>query len=164
MMINMTKRQILQRLFLRFLMKNTFYKQDFVKIWNLFAGENKYFNTDENFEVVHSFFIQNLEKEHFIVDTTAIPRKYTSTYHAYQLKKICLPVELQEPYESICEKTYQLNKALQQNELEIECLNECFKEFPSIRFQIELLIQKKQNYQFSLQSKVNVLKELMQTF
>lgn len=68
--------------------------------------------------------------------------KYTSKYHAYQIKKICLPVELQEPYESICEKTNQLNKALQQNELEIECLNECFNEFPSIRFQIELLIQK----------------------
>ncbi|HCQ9734838.1 TPA: hypothetical protein OMQ38_003685, partial [Acinetobacter baumannii] len=102
-------------------------------------------------------------KEYFIVDPINIPQKYTSKYHAYQIKKICLPVELQEPYESICEKTNQLNKALQQNELEIECLKECFNEFPSIRFQIELLIQKKKDYQFSLQSKVNVLKELIQT-
>ena len=76
------------------------------------------------------------------MDPINIPQKYTSKYHAYQIKKICLPVELQEPYESICEKTNQLNKALQQNELEIECLKECFNEFPSIRFQIELLIQK----------------------
>ncbi|AZC08513.1 hypothetical protein KC095_12570 [Acinetobacter nosocomialis] len=163
-MVEMTKRQILQRLFLRFLMKNSFHKLAFTEIWSLFVGHNSYLNNDENFEVVHSFFIHHLVKEYFIVDSINIPQKYTSKYHAYQIKKFCLPVELQEPYESICEKTNQLNKALQQNELEIECLNECFNEFPSIRFQIELLIQKKKDYQFSLQSKVNVLKELIQTF
>lgn len=160
----MTKRQILQRLFLRFLMQNTFYEQSFVEIWTLFIGEKNNFNNDENFEAIHSFFIKNLEKEYFIVDTTSIPHKYTSIYHSYQLKKICLPVELQGPFESICEKTHQLNKALQQNEIEIEYLNECFNEFPSIRFQIELLTQQKKDYQLSLQSKVNVLNELIQTF
>ncbi|WP_151740205.1 hypothetical protein [Acinetobacter nosocomialis] len=160
----MTKRQILQRLFLRFLMNNTFYKKEFVEIWALFIGHKNNFNNLENFEAIHSFFIRDLEKEYFMVDKKSIPRKYTSIYHSYQLKKICLPLELQGPYESICEKKYELNDTLQQNQIEIEYLSECFNEFPSIRFQIELLIQQKKDYNLSLQSKINVLHELIQTF
>jgi len=160
----MTKRQILQRLFLRFLMRNTFSKQAFAEIWSLFIGEKNYLNNDENFELIYKFFMQTLEKEYFIVDTKSIPPKYTSIYHAHQLKKICLPVEMRDPFESIWGRTQQFNIALQQNELEIEYLNECFNEFPSIRFQIELLIQQKRDNQFFLKSKINVLKELIQTF
>ncbi|ERH69057.1 hypothetical protein RFW92_02290, partial [Acinetobacter baumannii] len=55
----MTKRQILQRLFLRFLMNNTFYKKEFVEIWALFIGHKNNFNNLENFEAIHSFFIRD---------------------------------------------------------------------------------------------------------
>lgn len=71
---------------------------------------------------------------------------------------------MRDPFESIWGRAQQFNIDLQQNELEIEYLNECFNEFPSIRFQIELLIQQKRDNQFFLKSKINVLKELMQTF
>lgn len=160
----MTKRQILQRLFLRFLMRNTFHNQSFTEIWLLFIGTKNSLNKNENFELIHSFFKQTLEKEYFTVDTNSIPLKYTSKYHVYQLKKICLPVEMQKSFESIYERVHQLNRVLQQGELEIEYLHECFNEYPTIRFQIEILIQQKQENLFSLQSKLNVLKELIQTF
>lgn len=69
----MTKRQILQRLFLRFLVRNTFIKQAFAEIWSLFIGEKNYLNNAENFELIYNFFMQTLEKEYFIVDTKSIP-------------------------------------------------------------------------------------------
>jgi hypothetical protein len=60
----MTKRQILQRLFLRFLMNNTFYKKEFVEIWALFIGHKNNFNNLENFEAIHSFFYTRLALLH----------------------------------------------------------------------------------------------------
>ncbi|MDC5008816.1 hypothetical protein OHW24_16090 [Acinetobacter baumannii] len=162
----MTKRQIIQRLFLRFLMNNTFYKQEFIHIWSLFISEKKLLDDDENIEIVQDFFKQLLEKEYFIVEANTVPKQYTSTYHVYQIKKLCLPEELRSSYESIYLKTQNLNNAIRRNELELELeyLNECFNDYPSIRFQVEILIQQKQEHQYSLQSKINVLKELIQFF
>lgn len=163
-MVNMTKRQILQRVFLRFLMKNKFYKQTFVEIWSIFIDKKVSLNNDENFEVIYSFFKKTLEQEYFIMDIESVPPKYTSKYNLYQLKKICLPEDLQGPYESIYEKTNQLKKALRGNEIEIEYLNECSKEFPIIGLQIDFLMHEKKDNQFTLQSQIRVLKELIQTF
>ncbi len=163
-MVDMTKRQILQRMFLRFLMKNTFHKQDFVEIWSLFVSKKSFLDNSENLESIHSFFMEVLEKEYFTVEMKSIPPKYTSIYQAYQIKKLCLPVELRPSYQSIYERTLDLNKALRRNELEIEYLKECFNDFPNLRFQVEHLIQQKRDYQLSLQTKISVLEELINFF
>ncbi|ENZ1200872.1 hypothetical protein PGJ85_016250 [Acinetobacter baumannii] len=160
----MTKGQILQRLFIRFLIAKKFEKYEFTQIWSLFIENRKYLNTEENFEFIYQFFKQLLEKRFFIIDMEKLPLKYTSAYESYELKKFNLPEELQSAYESIFIKTKSLEKDLQKNEMEIQYFEEYFKEYPVIQFQIELLLHKKQQEHLKLKTQVDVLKELIKTF
>lgn len=160
----MTKGQILQRLFVRFLEKRKFENCLFQDIWKAFIEKRDYLNSKENFDFVYDYFREFLEEDHFIMDITSIPPKYTSTYTTHQLKKLCLPKELQSPYETIFEKKQKIRSDIHKHQIEIECLHECFKEFPSIRFQIEFLIQQKQGELIKLESRANALTELIETF
>lgn len=160
----MTKGQILQRLFVRFLTKREFQNCFFQDIWNAFIEKRDYLNSKENFDFVYDYFKEFLEEDYFIMDITSIPPKYTSTYTAHQLKKLCLPKELQFPYETIFLKTQKIRNDINKYQIEIECLHECFKEFPPIRFQIELLIQQRKQELVKLESRANALTELIETF
>jgi len=160
----MTKGQILQRLFIRFLVKMKFQNCLFQDIWNAFIEKRDYLNTEENFDFIYDYFKALLKEDYFIMDITSIPPKYTSTYTTHQLKKLSLPKELQSPYETIFIKTQNIKNDIHKNQIEIECLHECFKEFPDIRFQIEFLIQQKQQELVKLESRANALTELIETF
>ncbi len=160
----MTKGQIVQRLFIRFLIRNEFQNCLFQDIWNAFIEKCDYLNSEQNFYFIYEYFQKLLKEDYFIMDIATTPPKYTSAYTAYQLKKLLLPKELQSPYENIFQQTQEIKNEIHKNQLEIECLNECFKDFPAIRFQIEFLIQQKQQELIRLKSKVSALTELIETF
>lgn len=160
----MTKGQILQRLFVRFLANMKFQNCLFQEIWNSFVEKRDHLNSKENYDFIYIYFKEFLEKDCFIMDIATIPPKYTSAYTAYQLKKLLLPKELQSPYENIFQQMQEIKNEIHKNQLEIECLNECFKDFSAIRFQIEFLIQQKQQELIRLESKVNALTALIETF
>lgn len=160
----MTKGQILQKLFVRFLAKMKFQNCLFQDIWNLFIEKRDCLNSKENFDFIYAYFKELLEENYFTMDISSIPPKYTSAYTTHQLKKLSLPRELQSPYETIYLKAQNIKNDIHKNQIEIECLNECFKELPPIRFQIEFLIQKKEQELFKLESKVSALTALIETF
>lgn len=160
----MTKGQILQRVFIRFLIKQSFDKCEFMQIWNLFVEKKSRLNSEDNFQFIKKFFKQYLEKDYFLVDRTYTPFKYTSAYTKYQLSKFFLPEELQSSYESINQEYEILKKIIFQKDLEIKCLKEYLNKFPALRFQIEILIYQREDEHFRLQSKENVLNELIQSF
>lgn len=160
----MTKGQILQKLFVRFLMEMKFENCEFLEIWNSFVENRKALNSKENFDFIYDYFRNFLAVEYFIMDNSCIPFKYTATYHSHQLKKIILPHELQAPYELIFLKAQELRHEINKIKIKTEYLNECFKEFPAIQFQIEFLIEKRQLELLKLESKVSVLNELIKTF
>lgn len=160
----MTKGQIIQNLFVRFLMEMKFENCEFLEIWNSFVNNRKALNSKENFDFIYDYFRSFLEEEYFIMDNSCIPNKYTSAYHSYQLKKIILPSELQPAYESIYLKTQELRNEINKSKIKLDYLNECFKEFPAIQFQIEFLIERRQLELLKLESKVSVLNELIKTF
>lgn len=162
--IFMTKGQILQKLFVRFLAKMKFQNCLFQDIWNLFIEKRDYLNSQENFDFIYNYFKELLEENYFVMDVSNIPHKYTSVYTKHQLKKLSLPKELQSPYETIYLRAQNIKNDIHKNQIEIECLNECFKELPTIRFQIEFLIQQKEQELFKLESKVSALKQLIETF
>ncbi|WP_228715382.1 hypothetical protein [Acinetobacter pittii] len=160
----MTKGQILQKLFVRFLAKMKFQNCLFQDIWNLFIEKRDYLNSQENFDFIHAYFNELLEEDYFTMDISSVPPKYTSAYTMHQLKKLSLPEELQFPYETIYLKAQYIKNDIHKNQIEIECLHECFKEFPPIRFQIEFLIQQKKQELVKLESRVSALTELIETF
>ncbi|WP_228156359.1 hypothetical protein [Acinetobacter seifertii] len=160
----MTKGQILQRSFVRFLINMQFQNCSFQDIWNAFIDKRDYLNSKENFEFIYDYFKVLLEEDYFIMDITSIPPKYTSSYSTHQLKKLSLPKELQSPYDTLFIKTQNIKSDIHKNQIKLECLNECFNEFPSIRFQIEFLVQQKQQELVRLESRANVLTELIETF
>ncbi len=160
----MTKGQILQKLFVRFLAKMKFQNCLFQDIWNLFIEKRDYLNSKENFDFIYAYFKELLEENYFTMDISSIPSKYTSAYTTHQLKKLSLPKELRSPYETIYLKAQNIKNEIYKNQIEIEYLHECFKEFPPIRFQIEFLIQEKQQELVKLESRVSVLAELIENF
>lgn len=162
--IYMTKGQILQRSFVRFLINMQFQNCSFQDIWNAFVDKRDYLNSKENFEFIYDYFKVFLEEDYFIMDITSILPKYTSSYSTHQLKKLSLPKELQSPYHTLFIKAQNIKSDIHKNQIKLEYLNECFKEFPSIRFQIEFLIQQKQQELVRLESRANVLTELIETF
>lgn len=163
-MVFMTKGQILQKLFVRFLTKMNFQNCSFDDIWYLFIEKRDYLNSQENFDFIYDYFKELLEEDFFTMDISSIPPKYTSAYTTHQLKKLSLPKELQSPYETIYLKTQNIRNDIHRNQIEIECLHECFKEFPPIRFQIEFLIQQKQQELVKLESRESALTELIEAF
>ncbi|KYQ79712.1 hypothetical protein AWW73_18095 [Acinetobacter lactucae] len=160
----MTKGQIVQRLFIRFLIRNEFQNCLFQDIWNAFIEKCDYLNSEQNFYFIYDYFQKLLKEDYFIMDNSSTPPKYTSLYTTHQLKKLLLPEELQSPYETIFIKEKNIRSTIHKNQIEIECLRECFKEFPPIRFQIEFLIQQKQQELLTLESRANALTELIETF
>ncbi|MDC5690011.1 hypothetical protein OFM99_18240 [Acinetobacter baumannii] len=141
----MTKGEILQRSFVRFLIDKHFEKYNFQQIWTVFVQERPNgLDTEENFQFVYNFFKGTLAKEYFILDTSSIPYRYSSAYTKYQLLKENLPKEVQPCYDSIYQKVQKLNKTIKCKELEINYLKEYCKEFPKIQFQIESLILEKE--------------------
>lgn len=162
-MVGMTKEELLKRTFVRFLLNKKFVNSDFENIWLLFIGKRTNLDTEENFQCIYSFFKESLEKEYFILNTTTFPYSYSSAYTEHQLIKLNLPMELQSPYESIYQKYQKLKKDFYQTEIEIEYLQECFKEFPEIQFHIESLIYKKEQEHFKLESRINILNEIIKT-
>lgn len=160
----MTKGQILQRLFVRFLAKRKFQNYLFQDIWNVFVKKRDHLDSKENYDFIYDYFKEFLEKDCFIMDITSIPPKYTSAYTAHQLKKLLLPKELQSPYETIFQQTQKIRNEIHKNQIEIECLHGCFKDFPAIRFQIEFLIQQRKQELVKLESRANALTELIETF
>ncbi|WP_454667578.1 hypothetical protein [Acinetobacter calcoaceticus] len=160
----MTKGDLLKRLFVRFLLRQEFIECEFTQIWELFVQKRYYLDTKESFEFINSFFKSFLEEDYFIVDTKPVPFKYTSAYREHQLMTFLVPEEFRLSYESICQKMQKVEKTIHQKELEIEFLNGYYKEFPAIQFQIDILIKKRQEEKVKLQSNINVLQELIQTF
>lgn len=161
----MTKGEILQRSFVRFLLDNYFEKYEFQQIWASFVKERTSgLDTEEHFQFIYKFFKDSLVKEYFILDTSCLPHRYSSAYTNYQLMKENLPKELQSSYDSIYQKVQKLKKTIKQKELEIEYLKRYSKEFPKIQFQIECLIQKTELEHLELESNINALDAIIKVF
>ncbi|ELT4631729.1 hypothetical protein KD918_01715 [Acinetobacter baumannii] len=161
----MTKGEILQRSFVRFLLGKNFQNHEFQQIWTTFVQERPSgLNTEENFHFIYNFFERSLAKEYFILDTSHVPPRYSSAYTKRQLMKENLPEELRPSYDSIYQKVQTLKKAIKQKELEIEFLKEYSREFPKIQFEIESLIHEKEREYLALESNMNALDAIFKVF
>ncbi|EOQ61110.1 hypothetical protein F935_03456 [Acinetobacter calcoaceticus ANC 3811] len=161
----MTKGEILQRSFVRFLLNKNFQNHEFQQIWTIFVQERSSgLNTEENFHFIYKFFKKSLVKEYFILDTSTVPHRYSSAYTKHQLMKENLAKELRPSYESIYQKVQTLKKAIKQKELEIEFLKEYSREFPKIQFEIESLIHEKEREYLALESNMNALDAIFKVF
>ncbi|EHU1702636.1 hypothetical protein A1Z17_RS03390 [Acinetobacter baumannii] len=154
----MNREQVLEIVFLSFIKENIFINQDFNSIWGTFVEKRKRSNSEVNFNHAYYYFKKTLEAEYFFTDKSVSPYRYTSIF---TLKNSESSSYLNDVYKQIFKKVEALRIDLNRNKIELNFLDTYQNEFPIIYYKIDHLIFKKQQLEIEIQSKINVLTELL---
>lgn len=154
----MDRKQVLEIVFLSFIKENRFIDQDFKSIWNAFVAKRKRSDNEINFSLAYFYFRNTLEAEYFFVDRSKVPFRYTSIL---QFKETSTSYNLNEAYRKIYKAIETLTDDFKRNKVELSVLNTYSEEFPLIYDKLDHLIFKRQQLEVEIQSKINVLNDLL---
>ncbi|ODL98035.1 hypothetical protein [Acinetobacter pittii] len=154
----MDRKQVLEIVFLSFIKENRFIDQDFKSIWNAFLEKRKRSDNEINFSLAYFYFRNTLEDEYFFVDRSKVPFRYTSIF---QFKEPSTSCNLNEIYRKIYKAIETLTDDFKRNKVELSVLNTYLEDFPLIYDKLDHLIFKRQQLEVEIQSKINVLNDLL---